>query len=54
MIIAETENCDELLIEDLGYMLSIGVYGMAVDTEQARLLIAVLQRWLNNEDIEDL
>ncbi|WP_165572527.1 hypothetical protein [Pectobacterium brasiliense] len=58
MIIPENENCFGLVVEDLGdhagcSMLSIGIGGLAVDTEQAQQLIVVLQRWINNEDIED-
>lgn len=53
MIIPENENCYALVVEDLGYALCIGDDGLAVDEEQAQQLIFVLQRWINNEDIED-
>ncbi|QZN97809.1 hypothetical protein [Symbiopectobacterium purcellii] len=53
MIIPENENCYGLVVEDLGDMLTIGDDGLAIDTEQAQQLIVVLQRWVDNEDIED-
>ncbi|MEH2922391.1 hypothetical protein ACFFL1_05975 [Samsonia erythrinae] len=53
MIIPENEDCYGLEVEDLGWMLSIGSDGLAIDREQAQQLIVVLQRWIDNEDIED-
>ncbi|MEI7195035.1 hypothetical protein WCT81_04720 [Pectobacterium versatile] len=53
MIIPENENCYDLVVEDLGDMLTIGYDGLAVDTEQAQQLIVVLQRWVDNWSIED-